>query len=84
MKAQITVRLPAKLAAGLDRLASERGVGRSEVVRDAIRAYLEGGWAGEASRPIDRVRDLAGAAYGGPPDPGARHREYLKERFGGG
>lgn len=82
MDAQITVRLPEELADRLDRLAAERGVRRSQLVREAIRAYLEhpeGAGAGE--RPFDRVRDLAGVVYGGPPDLGARHREYLKEIF---
>ncbi len=85
MEAQITVRVPAELAKRLDRLAARRGVRRSELVREAIRAYLEGPVEGRSGeRPFDRVRDLAGVVYGGPPDLGARHREYLKEILGGG
>ncbi len=85
MEAQITVRVPAELAKRLDRIAAQRGVRRSELVREAIRAYLEGPFeSGTADRPFDRVRDLAGVVYGGPPDLGARHREYLKEILGGG
>ena len=83
MDAQITVRIPQELVEALDRLASQRGARRSEVVRQALRAYLERP-APEGERPFDRVRDLAGSVYGGPPDLAARHREYLKEMFGGG
>jgi Arc/MetJ-type ribon-helix-helix transcriptional regulator len=84
MESQITVRLPEELAERLDRMASERGVRRSQLVREALLAFLEGPAACDAERPFDRVRDLAGVVYGGPPDLGARHREYLKEQFGGG
>lgn len=83
MDAQITVRLPQDLAQALERLAAERGIGRSELLRQALRAYLEGPTTAETERPFDRVRDLAGFVYGGPPDLGASHREYLKEIFGG-
>lgn len=83
MDAQITVRVPQELAQVLDRLAAQRGIGRSELVREALRAYVEGPAVNESERPFDRVRDLAGTLYGGPPDLGARHREYLKEIFGG-
>lgn len=85
MDAQITVRVPTDLLKRLDRLAAQRGVGRSELVREAIRAYLAGPLeGGPGDRVFDRVRDLAGVVYGGPPDLGARHREYLKEILGGG
>ena len=57
---------------------------RSQLVREALQAFLEGPAASDANRPFDRVRDLAGVVYGGPPDLGARHREYLKEQLGGG
>ncbi len=85
MDAQITVRLPEELADRLDRLAAERRVRRSQLVREAIRAYLEHpAGPAEGERPFDRVRDLAGLVYGGPPDLGARHREHLKEILLGG
>ena len=83
MERQISVRLPSDLARRLDRLASKRGVDRSGVVREAIAAYLAAGAAGADQRPYDRVSDLAGSVSGGPPDLGARHREYLRERFRG-
>ena len=81
MDAQITVRLPRELNRSLETFAQRQGVKRSHVVRDALRLYLHGG--AEDAAPYDRVRELAGAAYGGPTDLGARHREHLKEILGG-
>lgn len=81
LESQICVRLPARLAEELRENAELRGMDRSEVVRDALRLYLEG--AGGAERPWDRIGQLAGAATGGPPDLAARHREHLKAMLGG-
>lgn len=84
MESQISIRVPRDLARRLERLAKERGVRRSQLVREAIEVYLQGGLAAEGADPFARVQDLAGVVYGGPPDLGARHREYLKELLGGG
>lgn len=83
MEGQITVRLPLDLVAELELAAQRRGIGRSQLVREAIRAFLKRPAVRDDERPFDRVRDLEGAVYGGPPDLGARHREYLKDLFGG-
>lgn len=82
LDAQISVRLPEGLATKLEETASVRGVDRSDLVRDALRLYLEGAPGGE--RPWDRVGDLAGAARDGPSDLGARHRARLREILDGG
>lgn len=79
--AQISVRLPGELADKLDETAVARNVDRSDVVRDALRLYLEG--VADPDRPWDRIGDLAGVARGGPSDLGARHREHLREMLGG-
>lgn len=79
MERQITLRLPKDLANRLDEVAEASGIGRSRLVRRAIRSYLENQTVPELDRPFDRVRELAGTAYGGPPDLGERHREYLKD-----
>jgi metal-responsive CopG/Arc/MetJ family transcriptional regulator len=79
MERQISLRLPQDLLDLLDELAEESGVPRSALVRRAIRAYLDSGMLGSEERPVDRVRDLIGVAYGGPSDLGHRHREYLKD-----
>ena len=81
---QISIRLPVALLDRLDAFALDRGADRSELVRDAIRLYLEGPGLGEPDHPYARVEDLLGSLSGGPPDLGRRHREYLRERLGGG
>lgn len=84
MARQMCVRLPDDLARKLDRLAARRRTDRSALVREAIQAYVSGEAAALTERPIDRVRDMAGAVRGGPPDLGLRHREYLKALLSGG
>jgi hypothetical protein len=79
MEKQISIRLPEDLLERLDRVASESGVKRSGLVRRALYAYVDGELRRPDESPIDRVRDLIGAAYGGPPDLARRHREYLQE-----
>jgi len=82
LDSQISVRLPASLASKLEETASARGVDRSDIVREALGAYLEGPIRSE--QLWDRVGALAGSASGGPPDLGARHREHLKQILDGG
>jgi Arc/MetJ-type ribon-helix-helix transcriptional regulator len=53
----VVISLPEDLAYQLDEAASEDGVSRSEVVRDAVRAFL-------AIRALDRVRVAALATRG--------------------
>ena len=78
MERQLTLRLPADLAAKLDRSARRLRRKRSEVVREALEHYLE---SELEVRPIERVRDLLGSVSSGRPDGGQRHREYLIRRL---
>lgn len=82
LDSQICVRLPARLADALRENAELRGLDRSDVVREALRLYLEG--VPTDDRPWDRIGALAGAATGGPPDLASRGREHLKAILGGG
>ena len=78
MEQQLTLRLPAELAARLDKTAKRLQRKRSEVVRLALEQYLAVETDG---RPIERVRDLLGSVESGVPDLGQRHREYLLRRL---
>ncbi|HUP20097.1 MAG TPA: ribbon-helix-helix domain-containing protein [Gemmatimonadota bacterium] len=75
MTRSISIRLPDDMLDRLDRLAAASGADRSALIRRAIREYLDAGQ--RLDRPWDRVRELAGSVYGGPPDLGRRHREHL-------
>ena len=78
MERQLTVRLPADLAAKLERSAKRLKCKRSEVVREALEQYLA---TQPDIRPIERVRDLLGSIASGRPDLGQRHRDYLIRRL---
>lgn len=60
----LSVRLPGELTEALDRRASERGVGRSLVVREAVAAYLAAQPLAPAVRlmPVAAFLDLWGTA----------------------
>lgn len=53
---QLTLRLPRSLARALSRQARERGLPKSQLVREALQAYLAGG---PASDPADAWRRAA-------------------------
>ena len=81
MDAQLTLRLPATLAAKLERSARRLKRKRSDVVRLALEQYLE---VEPEVRAVERVRDLLGGIASGVPDLGQRHREHLLRRLRGG
>lgn len=78
MERQLTLRVPAELAAKLERSARRLKRKRSEVVRDALEQYLD---SEPQVRPIERVRDLLGSVASGKSDLGQRHRAYLIQRL---
>jgi metal-responsive CopG/Arc/MetJ family transcriptional regulator len=80
---QVVVRLPPDLADGIDRLAAGAGKTRSEIVREALRAYL-GPAISDRRRPAERVAHLIGALETGLPDLAQSHREYVLESIRGG
>ena len=78
MERQLTMRLPADLAAKLERSARRLKRNRSEVVRQALEHFLD---SEPEQRPIERVRDLLGSVASGRSDMGQRHRDYLIRRL---
>ena len=78
MESQLTVRLPEDLSAALAQAAEQSGRRSSEIVRAALREYLQL-TPGSGRRPAERVRGLIGALDSGLPDLAERHRAYLLE-----
>jgi len=78
MERQLTMRLPAELAAKLERSAKRLKRKRSEVVREALEQYLD---TQPQARPIERVRDLLGSVTSGRHALGQRHRDYVIQRL---
>ena len=53
----------------LDQLARDRGLSKSEVIRDAVRlAARKARPSGRTARPYDSFRGILGSVRGGPPD----------------
>ena len=76
-----SIRLPEALLRSLDRVASQRGVDRSMLVRAAIDEYLQrsGERPAEGLRAlVDSLVDYPGSGIG---DLGARSEEYLRRTF---
>lgn len=78
MRAQVTVRLPRELKRRLDQAAGQMERKSSDVVRIALREFLEGR-AASATRPADKVGPLLGSLRSGVPDLAERQREHILE-----
>ena len=81
METQLTLRMPADLAARLERVAKRTRRRRSDVARLALEQFLDQADPGMPRRPIDLVRDLLGNVESGMPDLGRHHRDYLLRRL---
>ncbi len=78
--AQLTFRLPKKIAGDLSRIAARRGLQRSDLLRQIVEEMVA--QESRASRHFDSVKDLIGAADTGKSDLGSDHRRHLKNGFG--
>ncbi len=78
MKDQLTVRLPKDLSRALRAAARQSQRRSSEIVRMALRTYLEIGPA-PGTRPAERARGLLGSLDSGTPDLAEKHRAYVLE-----
>ena len=80
--AQITFRLPRTVADKLERVASLRGVQRSDLLRQAAERLVAE--REQVARPYELVKDLVGSVRSGFGDLGSNHRKYLRRAFGRG
>jgi metal-responsive CopG/Arc/MetJ family transcriptional regulator len=78
MESQLTIRIPSDLRDALDRASRRTGLKNSELVRQALRSYLETS-TDRQRPPAARVRHLVGSLESGIPDLAERHREYVIE-----
>lgn len=83
MDSQLTIRIPGALGEALDEASRRTGLKRSEIVRQALRGYLEGAHP-PPRPPADRVRHLLGSVDSGVPDLAERHRDYVLESLNRG
>ncbi len=78
MPDQLTIRLPPDLNRALRSAARQTHRKRSDIVRAALRIYLEP-QRGERGRAYDRIRHLIGAFDTGVSDLAEKHSEYVYE-----
>ena len=78
MENQLPIRLPSDLREALDKGSRRTGLKSSELVRQALRSYLQTS-ADQQQPPASRVRHLVGSLESGIPDLAERHREYVIE-----
>jgi Arc/MetJ-type ribon-helix-helix transcriptional regulator len=70
----LTVRLPEPLAAAIEAESRERGISKSDVVRERLQRADEP----ERVKALDDIADLIGSVDGLPGDLSARAEEYLQ------
>lgn len=70
----LTVRLPEGLAAEIETESRERGVSKSDVVRER----LEGASRSQPISPLADIADLIGSLHGLPSDLSARRNEHRR------
>lgn len=64
-----SVRMDPQTERLLDQLARERGLSKSQVIRDAVRlAARKARSSGRSTRPYVAFRGILGSVRGGPPD----------------
>ena len=81
MQSQLTVRLTDDLDKGVSDLARKLHLRRADVVRMALRKFIEGSEIDREVSPYERVRDLIGSVQSGVTDLGEGHREHLLKKF---
>jgi predicted DNA-binding protein len=81
MHSQLTIRLPHDLSAAIAKLARSSGLKRADIVRAALREYLEHRSEISSSRPIDLVRDLLGRVRRPRSAAAAEARRVLVDRI---
>jgi len=78
---QLTIRMPDEYRKKLDLLSKKTGLRRSDVVRLALKHFIEENNADISAASFDKVSHLLGVANSGIKDLGQRHRHYLIQRM---
>ena len=74
---QLTVRMPDEYAEKLDVLSKTMGLRRSDVIRLAVKRFLDEDSKGTEPSPFQKVKRILGVGQSGMKDLGQRHRHYL-------
>jgi metal-responsive CopG/Arc/MetJ family transcriptional regulator len=77
---QLTVRMPDEYGKKLDQLSKKMGLKRADVVRLALKQFLEENKEGTYQAPFEKVGRLLGVVESGIKDLGLHHRHYLLQK----
>jgi metal-responsive CopG/Arc/MetJ family transcriptional regulator len=81
MQSQLTVRLPDELDKEISSLAKRLHLKRSDIIRMALKHFLEDFQGARETKPYEQVKSLIGNISSGIPDLGEAHRKYLLKQF---
>ena len=77
---QITVRMPNEYGNKLDKLSKQMGMRRSDIIRLAMKQFLEGTDGTDRQPPYSKVSHLLGIVESDVKDLGQSHRKYLIQK----
>jgi len=78
---QLTVRVPDEFTQKMDKFSKRMGLKRSDIVRLALKRFLEEENEDDHRTPFQRVSHLVGSVESGVKDLGQRHRHYLAQKL---
>ena len=78
---QLTVRMPDEYTEKLDLLSKKMGLKRSDIVRLALKRFLDENGEATDEPPFEKVKSILGVAESGMKDLGQRHRHYLTQKI---
>ena len=78
---QLTVRMPDEYTEKLNSLSKKMGLKRSDVVRLALKRFLDENSEGIYQSPFQKMKSNIGVAESGINDLGQHHRRYLIEKI---
>ena len=78
---QLTVRMSDDYEEKITLLAKRMGLKRSDIVRMALKQFVEENLESDQKTPFQRIGYLLGTVESGIKDLGQRHREYLIQRI---
>jgi metal-responsive CopG/Arc/MetJ family transcriptional regulator len=78
---QLTVRMPDEYTEKLNSLSKKMGLKRSDVVRLALKRFLDENSEAIDQPPFQKIKSILGVAESGINDLGQRHRYYLIKKI---
>ena len=78
---QLTIRMPDEYGEKIKVLAEKMGLKKSDIIRLALKHFVEESLSNDQSTPYHKIRHLLGSAESGIQNLGQRHRDYLVKKI---